>query len=315
MKRQICKILLLVVGTSVSCFASENLLEILATTKPAIQEAITSTAPEIASNVASAAPQIASTAASEASKELVQNMPKIVSTVGPEVAKEAAPGYLDWLANRTLGDIASGASGSVQNIGACALTGVEALASQGQPIAQGLSETWSSLPRETQQVVLGGAILAAAAYNAPTLYHYLAETLEGKKNRILNLAKSGQFIAEYPLSKIQTSFFPPHNLGNLYAVILNSFHKIGLVSSPRGDLLFFKYLKAFTEDEIYDQEQRIQNQLAAGELPASSFMQRWVIGRSEEDYIQLKQLISFNKDLTDIIAQLEKQIAAELKYY
>lgn len=229
-------------------------------------------------------------------------------------ANSFASGYFDsnQLANYapSAQTVSTALSTGVNTVGECALSAGESLT----PYAQHLASTWSSLPRETQQVILGGAVLATAAYNTPTIYHYLRGTLKSKKDRILSLANNIQLIREYPLSRIQNNFFP-RNPGNLYSAILNIFHKADLANSPRGDLLFFKYLKAFTEEEILKTKTLIHHQLAGNSLPASSFMQRWVIGRSEDPYQELSQLISFNKDLTAIIAQLEKEINAELNIY
>lgn len=223
--------------------------------------------------------------------------------------------YIDWLTTNapSTQDITTGLSCGIKNVGECALTAGESLAPQVQYSAEQLTKAWSSLPRETQQIILGGAVLATAAYNTPSLYRYLAHSFKSRRDDILDQAKGITIIHDAPLTTLQ-SIFPGQN--NLYTTVLSRFNfNPNAQQTKRGELLFFKYLKALIEDRIYTIKESIQQQIGLGTLPQSTFLQRWITGRSDNPYQQLHQFISFNKELASIIAQLEKEINAELKIY
>ncbi len=185
------------------------------------------------------------------------------------------------------------------------------------PTAKDIINSWATLPQQTKEVLLGGALLATAAYKTPAFYRYLRGTIKKKRTQILNLAQSFDTIPEGPLRNIQNALSPllQGNSAIFYITLLISFNKLNLAHTPRGDLLFFKYLKAFTEDEIFAKKDTIHTMLSTGICPPSSYLQRWVTGRSEQIYKELKELIAFNKDLSDIIAQLEAEIDSRFNIY
>lgn len=224
--------------------------------------------------------------------------------------------YIDWLTTNapSAQAVTTGLTSGIKNVGECALTAGESLSSCKQYTAEELTKAWSSFPRETQQVILGGAVLATAAYNTPKLYRYLTNSLTSRRDDILDQAKGISFIHDAAPLAILQSLFPGQN--NLYTTVLARFNfNPNQPQKERGELLFFKYLKALIEDRIYAIKENIQHQLSLGTMAKSTFMQRWITGRSDNPYQQLHQLISFNKELADIVTQLEKEINTELKIY
>lgn len=205
---------------------------------------------------------------------------------------------------------ASAIETGIQNLGKYPLAAGQLL----YPAAKDITNSWATLPQQTKEALLGGALLATAAYKTPALYRYLRGTIKKKRDKIIALAKSSKLIPEGPLRNIQNALSPLFrgNLTLFYPSTLEAFNKGILENQSRGHLLFFKYLKAFNEDEIFEKKQIIHNMLSAGQCPRSSYLQRWVIGRSEQIYKELEELIAFNKDLSDIIAQLEAEIDATL---
>lgn len=233
-------------------------------------------------------------------------------------ANSFASGYFDsnQLANYapSAQTVSTALSTGVNTVGECALTVGESLVSCKQYTTDELAKAWSSLPRETQQVVLGSAVLASAAYNTPKLYRYLANSLKSRKDDILSQAKGITLIHDAPLETVQLLVSPGQR--NLYITVLSLFnYHPNAPQTKRGELLFFKYLKALIEDWTYAIKEGIQQEISLGAIPKSTFMQRWITGRSDHSYQQLGQFISFNKELADIIAQLEKEINAELNIY
>jgi hypothetical protein len=216
--------------------------------------------------------------------------------------------YVDWLTTNAPSstDITTDLSCGIKNVGECALTAGASLT----PYAQQLANTWSNLPRESQQVILGGAVLAAAAYHSPKLYHYLLGTVESEKQRIIARATQGN------------SIFPGISLnrvpqGNLYNQVLSYFkfhqQQQAPLSNLRSDLFFFKYVKTALEDEIYAIKYNIQQKVLNKNLSKTGifFQKFWT---TDNDLKELNELTSQHSLLTKIIAQLEKEISNQLSY-
>lgn len=217
--------------------------------------------------------------------------------------------YIDWLTNNAPSAqvVTAGLTSGIKNVGEHALTAGEALT----PYTQQLGETWSTLPRETQQVILGGAALAAAAYHSPTLYHYLWNNVESEKQRVLAQAQQSNAIFPVNLERI-----PPSH-GGFYNQVLAYFNFGPAIRAPlkdiRSHLLFFKYVKIAVEDQIYAAKYDIKQKILTSRLSrAGIFLQKfWT---TDNDLQLLNKLTDQHKLLTKIIAQLEKEISYQLSY-
>lgn len=171
-----------------------------------------------------------------------------------------------------------------------------------------ITNAWASLPKGTQQAIFGGAVLITAAYTIPKLYSYL--TSSDVMDAILVLAQNTNLIDDtspFPLRILKQKFNRP----NVYEAVLTVFrfpkNSVLNFNKNRADLLFFKFLKAFIDNEIYGTKEVIKLT-----KPSNTFVERWITGPSEPIYNDLNQLILFNNELTNIIARLEKEVNAGL---